>query len=126
MQVKSRGYKEVTAFAEAMKYNLNLEKNMVKGDWKKEEWPKLLHFLRAEVIELHEECIRYQSKPTTDTQRKILLESADIACFALMVADKLGCLSVNVSQGGFYEKFVYSYYNYSRNFLKFFRVWTRK
>lgn len=92
MHDKIRGENEVKAFAKAMLYNLNLEKNASKGTWLNDNW--LLHFfrLKLEVYELLQECYRLERTPNNEVRQKILLEAADIACFAMFVADKLSAL----------------------------------
>lgn len=125
MQYKKRGIWEVNAFAKAMIYNLNLDKNAIKGNWKDTDWRVLLQNLKDEVIELQIECIKYQTHPSEELKKRILLESADIADFSMMIADKFNSLSTELYEEGLYEKVILACIRYSKSFLCWLRRCTK-
>src|SRR5690242_19204641 len=122
MQENKRGSKEVTAFAKAMIYNLNLKKNAIKGDWRDNDWKYLLNCLKEETLELQIECIKHQTHPTEEIKKRIRSEAADTACFAMMLADKFESLNVQPDEGGIYEKIIYA----CNKFAESFRRWLRR
>lgn len=86
-----RGKAEVSAFAEKMLETMNLPKNASKGDWKSKKWIDLYHGLQEEVSELFFECMQYEHyDKSNEIRKKIRNEAADVAIFAMMLADKLG------------------------------------
>ena len=82
--------KYVLAFAELMEYKLS--KNRHKGDregWRNLSYAQLLKFLHQEVTEL-DNVISNDLSPWPEFQRKVKLEAADVANFAMMIADRVG------------------------------------
>lgn len=78
---------EVAAFAQAMEDKLR--QNDHKGGWQDEGTGYLLFRLDEEVGELIQEFARTGSKPTPESVRS---ETADVANFAMMIADVMGGL----------------------------------
>lgn len=119
MQDKKRGIWEVSAFAKAMLYTMNLKKNAIKGDWKDTDWRTLLQNLKDEVIELQIECIKHQTFPNEEIKKRILLESTDVACSAMMLADKFSSLSIELyEEEGFYEMFCLACIRFTESILR--------
>lgn len=89
-----RGEREVKKFAEAMIEKLNEPKNLEKGGWKDSFIDFLFHRLKEETIELQEELKQKMScyVSVQDRKEKVLKECADVANFAMMIADKVGAL----------------------------------
>ena len=83
-----RGETEVKAFAEAMIQKLNEPKNLEKDHWKKCNARYLHDLLKQEVFELRLELIGSKTY-----KELILKECADVANFAMMIADSVGALS---------------------------------
>lgn len=79
---------EVRAFAEVME--AQLRRNDHKPGWKHDEPDALLKRLREETEELQEVC----DEQTSDSGPEILREAADVANFAMMIADVCGGLDV--------------------------------
>lgn len=74
---------EVVAFAEAMEAKLNL--NDHKEHWNKQSMSYLVQRLREEMLELRDKL----NTPIKDLEPgEILSEAADVANFAMMIADK--------------------------------------
>jgi NTP pyrophosphatase (non-canonical NTP hydrolase) len=89
-----RGECEVKRFAEAMIEKLNEPKNLAKSDWKGLDMPYLFSRLDEEVYELQNALCKPISKCVSSKAKKIeiLKECADVANFAMMIADKVGAL----------------------------------
>ena len=95
-----RGENEVKKFAEAMIEKLNEPKNLAKGGWEDCDIQYLLERTREELFELREEIGRWQwckrNGMNLDSinfrAKQILKEAADVANFAMMIADKVGAL----------------------------------
>jgi hypothetical protein len=84
---KRRGECEVKRFAEAMIEKLNEPKNLAKSSWNNFNTRYLFDLLQQEVSELRFEIIG----DNTD-KNVILKECADVANFAMFIADKVGAL----------------------------------
>lgn len=82
-----RGECEVKKFAEAMIEKLNEPKNLAKSNWKECNTCYLFDRLEQEVSELRVEIIGDNT-----SEKAILKECADVANFAMMIADKVGAL----------------------------------
>lgn len=67
-----------------------LQQNLHKGDWSRHGFKDLLSWLRQEVIELEDELDREDGEIVP---AKVAAEAADVANFALMIADNAGGLS---------------------------------
>lgn len=79
----------VLAFARAMEERLRA--NDHKGGWEDERLPYLTGRLRQEFLELEREVFPGYGQ-TLDPAR-VRGEAADVACFALMIADVVGALT---------------------------------
>lgn len=77
MVYKIEPRKEVQIFTSFMEYKLR--KNDHKGGWEKRDFKELIALLIQEVAELEEALL-------TENYADIMLESADIANFAMMIA----------------------------------------
>ena len=84
--------KELAAFAQVMRDKLN--ENQHKSTWKNEDYRWLFRRLEMEVEELRKEI----AHPHESTPREIAREAADVACFAMMIADVFGGLPETHSQ----------------------------
>ena len=95
-----RGECEVKRFAEAMIEKLNEPKNLEKGGWKNCKLEYLLNRLRQEVEELEAELNRpIGCYPNSFVHaNEIKKEAADVANFAMMIADGVGALEIEESQ----------------------------
>lgn len=82
-----RGEREVKRFAEAMIEKLNEPEKNQKGDWR--QYNAWYHFdrLEQEIAELKIELIG-----SNTSKEAILKECADVANFAMMIADVMGAL----------------------------------
>jgi hypothetical protein len=82
------GEREVKKFAEAMIEKLNEPEKIAKGDWK--QYNAWYHFdrLEQEIAELKLELIG----GSNTSREAILKECADVANFAMMIADVKGTL----------------------------------
>lgn len=92
-----RGEKETQAFRDLMLEVLNRPKNVIKGDWSETTWLNLYFDLIKEVKELFAECCQnnVEAGHLTPEQRKLIAyEAADIACFAMFIADKFMTLNI--------------------------------
>ena len=85
---KRRGEREVKRFAEAMIEKLNEPEKIAKGDWK--QYNAWYHFdrLEQELTELKLELIG----GSNTSREAILKECADVANFAMFIADVTGAL----------------------------------
>lgn len=70
-------------FAEQME--LALIKNDHKNGWLNDDWDELYDRIKDEMKELYKECGKF-----TKDEEKIISEAADVANFAMMIADKFG------------------------------------
>lgn len=69
-------------FAEQMKFKMGLPKNVAKGDWLKlPDLYYLVERLEEEVMELKSSIVNNES------YRNVIMESADVGNFAMMIAD---------------------------------------
>jgi hypothetical protein len=86
--IERRGEREVKRFAEAMIEKLNEPEKIAKGDWK--QYNAWYHFdrLEQEIAELKLELIG----GSNTSREAILKECADVANFAMMIADVKGTL----------------------------------
>ena len=80
-----RGEAEIHAFSKAMLRKLQLRERH--GDWKQSPTNHLLEWLQREVEELKVDVL---GKAPGD---EVLMEAADVANLAMMVADKYGALT---------------------------------
>lgn len=89
-----RGEREVKKFAEAMIEKLNEPEKIAKGDWKKCKFEYLINRLRQEVEELERELYRpIGCYPNSFVHaNEIKKEAADVANFAMFIADRAGAL----------------------------------
>lgn len=71
----------VDDFADIMKHVLIKPENMAKGGWREDDPLHLWNALCAEVMELHHALIHH------DSEEIIQKEAADVANFAMMIAD---------------------------------------
>jgi NTP pyrophosphatase (non-canonical NTP hydrolase) len=85
-----RGEIETLRFAQKMVETMNMPKNAAKGDWKERDWLELYVGLQNEVQELFSECAKENKSP--EDYDRIVSEAADVACYALMLADKFRAL----------------------------------
>ncbi len=72
-----------------------LRENSCKDGWQDCSWQHLCSRMRQEAWELQDEIEHAKARGTLDSEktiRKIGREAADIANFAMMVADNLGAL----------------------------------
>lgn len=104
-----RGFQESTDFQKAILRVLNLEKNKLKGDWKRCSPLFLLWLKIKEDVEVIFAIVsymwaerRYQYKPHEDNLEKLhdakehlLSEVADSGAFGMMIADVCGALGDN-------------------------------
>lgn len=82
-------------FAAAMERKLAANDG-VKGGWRADSHRDLLRHLRSEVAELHQAVKEYyRGLPVDD----LLMEAADVALLALMLADKYGALPLTDERG---------------------------
>lgn len=95
---------EVLAFAQAME--AKLRENDHKGGWKNDDPRALLRRLREETDELDPAVTAYEARRrerpgdddhVAEASRRVLREAADVANFAMMIADVCGALSVSPS-----------------------------
>ena len=94
--VKARA--EVISFAEAME--AALAKNEHKGGWKDDGALELHQRIVEETDELRAELMKRRERPGhANNQAPILSEAADVANFAMMVADVCGCLESRSKDG---------------------------
>lgn len=94
--VKARA--EVISFAEAME--AALAKNEHKGGWKDDGALELHQRIVEETDELRAELMKRRERPGyANNQALILSEAADVANFAMMVADVCGCLESRSKDG---------------------------
>lgn len=81
---------EVKAFADLMEAQLRA--NDHKPGWKGEDcWP-LMYRMREETLELHEVLMPGSRGDLPAWQRRVACEAADVANFAMMIADVCGAL----------------------------------
>ena len=89
-----RGEREVKRFAEAMIEKLNEPKNLAKESWNECHVDYLVYCLWKEINEV--ELVLKQKMScfasTKERKQEILKECADVANFAMMIADKVGAL----------------------------------
>ena len=83
---------EVFAFACAMESALRL--NDYKGGWQEESTDYLLGRVYMEVAELAEAVKKWELTPAAPCRRRLRGEAADVANFAMMLADVAGSLNV--------------------------------
>lgn len=79
----------VAWFAEAMEQKL--QANDHKPDWSGSDTQHLVHRLLEEVLELHQACVVTEVQAPEMKQMcvsEIVREAADVANFAMMIADK--------------------------------------
>jgi hypothetical protein len=90
---------EVKLFADRMEQKL--VENDYKGGWADDHWSGPLRRLREEVVELRRACVRLENaeddphaSPATERERRRIVgrEAADVANFAMMIADNAGDL----------------------------------
>jgi NTP pyrophosphatase (non-canonical NTP hydrolase) len=79
----------VRAFAELMEQVLR--DNDHKGGWEDEAASRLLDRLTQEVTEVRE-VLRRHDLPGPEWQRRVAREAADVANYAMMIADVIGGL----------------------------------
>lgn len=92
--------KELAAFTQVMRDKLT--ENQHKTTWKAEKTRWLFERLKEEAEELRAELFYYQDKNVfvDDALRKrIAREAADVACFAMMIADVCGGLTPQPPEG---------------------------
>ena len=95
--IKRRGEDEIRSLAEAALTQLNLPKNVVKGDWKEEaDWNVLYRKLVEEVLELYEVVRKYHSNSNLDTRQRVREEAGDVVNMVMMLADKCEALEDEV------------------------------
>jgi len=83
--------REVDRFADAME--AKLAENDSKGGWEGETLSYLLRRLGEEGAELHAAVAHWKANATGQAARvRVLREAADVANFAMMVADVCGAL----------------------------------
>lgn len=70
-------------FVGQMRAKLSLDRNQEKDDWRGADLEDIFAFLMKEVTELHKAIL-------TDSGHKIAEEAADVANFAMMLADMTG------------------------------------
>lgn len=85
----------IQAFAEAMEAKL-ASNDAVKGEWRDEPTMPLLRALRGEVTELADAISAYYLGQSADV---VLAEAADVALYALMIADVCGALPETTNRG---------------------------
>lgn len=86
-----RGQAEVKKFGKRMIEVLNNPKNAQKGDWNRLTWMQMVTLLKEEVAELEAEC-QLASYEGSANQEELFNEAADVAIFAMFLADKFRCL----------------------------------
>lgn len=70
-------------FVERMREKLAVPRNQEKGDWRGADTDYIFGLLMKEVMELHRAIL-------TGTGMKVIEEAADVANFAMMLADMIG------------------------------------
>lgn len=88
---------EVLAFAHLME--AQLKANDHKPGWKGEDWYPLLMRMREETIELHEALIPGSRTDLPAWWKRVGSEAADVANFAMMIADVCGALTTPPAEG---------------------------
>jgi hypothetical protein len=85
-----RGEKTVNRFAIAMVDKLNEPKKIEKGDWKNEDTEELFRLLEDEIDELY--VTLHGLTVGKATKEDVLKEAADVANYAMFIADNCGAL----------------------------------
>lgn len=88
--MERRGEREVKRFAEAMIEKLNEPKNLEKGNWVNCSFAHLQKRLLEEIKELEDVIEKWWDDDASEEE--VLKECADVANFAMMIADKVGAL----------------------------------
>lgn len=86
-----RGRDEVKKFSKRMSQVLDLPKNAQKGDWNRLTWMQMVALLKEEVAELEAEC-QLAAHHEMEGNDELFNEAADVAIFAMFLADKFKCL----------------------------------
>lgn len=81
---------EVLKFACLMEQKLR--ENDHKGGWRDDSCDALLDRLREETLELQDACDLHTSFASVGARNNLALEAADVANFAMMIADNAGGL----------------------------------
>lgn len=69
-----------------------LDENAHKGGWEEEKISYFFERLIEESVELRDAIIEFRRHPDASRAKEVLGEAADVANFALMIADVVGAL----------------------------------